>query len=177
MAAVNFSPRQVGHAIGTAIAGVTVRLTGHAEQQWLADAQVSGERYRSEFLLLSAAAALHAVESSALPPAIEAQLVAGFRSWIVELEAEPRALLLAELDEVKDYYAEAAATERGAASLEDVSELECAFGDRLLALGNNNEARGRACLKLSLVIPSVLWSSQVGTARQMLAESKLLSVQ
>jgi hypothetical protein len=172
------TPHQAGRAIGVAIGLLSDQLSGGVQEEWLVSAGISAARYRAELLLLSAAAALHAIESTSLSRAIESQLVSGFYAWVRSLEEESRALLLAELSEATDYYAEAASAEEATpAPLNEVSEIEAALGDRLLALGENNEVRGHACIRLCLVVPKTLWPVQYASARQMLGEAAVLTVQ
>ena len=169
------SPEQVGHAIGLAIAHLADRFSADVNAGWLQDAGVTLQRYQAELLLLSASAAMHTIESSGLQPESESAVAAGLFAWVRELPTGIREVLLNSLDEATDMYAEAAATdEEHPTSLTEVAEIEAAFGDRLLSQGENNEIRGRACVKLCLVVPKTLWPAQCATAMQMLSDALLL---
>jgi hypothetical protein len=169
------TPQQTGHAIGMAVASLTERLSGGVDGRWLKDAGITLQQYQAELLLLSAAAAMHTIESSGLPPETETAVAAGLFDWVRTLPTGARDLLLRSLDEATDTYAQAAASDEGHPTpMTDVAELEAAFGDRLLNLGENSEVRGTACVRLCLVIPKALWPAQCASGRQMLVDALLL---
>ncbi|MFT3665013.1 hypothetical protein [Piscinibacter sp.] len=170
------TPRQAGHAIGLAVANLAQKLSGGINPSWLQEAELSRAHYESELLLLTAAAAMHTVESCGLTPEVENEVAAGLFSWVHELPVESRELLLRSLDDATDYYSQAAASTDAEQPFvpNEISEIEAAFGDRLLNSGENNEVRGKACLRLCVVIPKTLWSIQVTSTRQMLRDALLL---
>lgn len=169
------TPEQVGHVIGRAVAYLAERLSGGVHARWLQDAGVTLQRYQAEILLLSASAAMHTIESSGLQPEAESAVAAGLFAWVRELPTGSREVLLSSLDEATEAYATAAAMdEEHPTSDAEIAEIEAAFGDRLLDLGENNEVRGQACLKLCLVVPKTLWPAQCAAAVQVLSEASIL---
>lgn len=172
------TPFQTGRAIGRAVNQLADRLSGGLQNEWLSDALVSEERYRAEILLISAAAALHSIESSGLSPSVESEVAAGLFAWAKSIGAVSSEILVRELDEATDYYAEAAFMDKESCPpVSEISEIEAALADRLLALGENNQKRGEACIRLCLIVPKVLWPAQFETARTMLAQAALLDNQ
>lgn len=170
------TPHQAGHAIGVAVGKLAHPLAEPADQRQLEAAEISRERYRTEVLLLSAAAAMHAVETSGLAPVVESEVASGLFEWVRSLDALSQEVLLSELDKATDYYAEAAVVDASTTQpAGGLSELEASFGERLLGLGQNSEVRGTACVRLSLFIPAHLWSIQHSVVIQMLSEASLLA--
>ena len=146
------------------------------EQDLLAEAGVSAEALLGERALLCACA-IEAALSEALPDDVATSVRASFRATLMSEKPGLRAILTDDgLDTLVGYYVEAVDedTSLGKTSLDGLSELECAFGDRLLALGEDNELRGRACVQLSTAIPKVLWSSSAAAARNILCDANLL---
>ena len=118
---------------------------------------------------------MHAVETAGLTPAVESQVAAGLFGWVRGLPKHQSNLLLSTLDDATDMYSEAFAIDQdNPKPVTELAEIECAFGERLLAMGENNEVRGPACCLLSLVIPKTLWPAQYSSARSMLQDAGLI---
>ncbi len=172
------TPSQAGHAIGLAVFNLTSNLWGAVDDESLRSAGITVQQYRAELLLLAASAAMHAIESAGLTPDIESKVAGGLFAWVRSLSSAPRELLLTTLDEATDMYAESFAIDKAnPRPVTEVADIEEAFGERLLAMGENNAIRGPACVRLALVIPRALWPAQYSSARQMLQEAGLVSLQ
>ena len=171
------SPSQTGHAIGLAVFSLTAQLWNLSDLKALQAADITIEQYQAELLLLSASAAMHAIETAGTSPEIESQVASGLFQWARSLPKHLSELLLGALDDSTDLYSEAFAIDtESPRPLAELAEIECAFGDRLLAMGENNEVRGPACCLLSFVLPKTLWPAQYQAARVMLQDAGLISV-
>jgi len=172
------TPSQAGHAIGLAVFHLTSQLWTPQDVKSLQSAGITAEQFQAELLLLTAAAAMNAIETAQLLPRIESEVASGLFDWARELPQHLSQLLIATLDDATDYYSEAFAVDQESPRpISDLAEIECAFGDRLLAMGEDNEVRGRACCMLSLVLPKTLWPAQFKSARSMLCDAGLVTVQ
>ncbi len=169
------TPHQAGRVMGRSIQALIEQFRETLNEQWLGEAELSSNEYMAELFLVSAASAMHAVESSRLSPEVEYGVASGFYEWIRGLPGATRDLLSAQLETATDYYAEAARNDsESTADAGQVSDMEMAFGDRLLSRGEDNERRGSACLKLAVVLPSTLWSTHYKSACQVLRDASLV---
>ena len=146
------------------------------ERDLLRDAEISEKSFLRERVMLCVSA-IEATLDDALAPDVARDVRRAFRSALSN-EAAPSSVALSgeTLDELISYYIDAVEADASGtnAMVNDLSELECAFGDRLLALAEENELRGRACVILSMSIPKVLWSAGVHIAREVLRDVGLL---
>lgn len=173
-----FSPtaQQTGHALGCMTHDLCKRLRTTADTALLLQAQLTDTQYADELLLVTACAAIHAIEQSAPNVAAERALTQGFVQWVRELPAETRELLLTEIDEAGDLYADSAAQDAASSALatsasQGMGELELAVADRLFARGEDSETRGQACLLLAVVTPPLLWAHARDAAHRMLQQA------
>ena len=172
------SAMQVGHAIGFAISSLLIEELARApDAKQLLAAGISRAQYTDELVLLSSAAAMHAIESAGLSPKDENAAAAGLYSWLRERTEPGRTFSLHSIEDTLANYAAASRAEAEAGpSGSTLSALEEEFGERLLELGENNKVRGEACVLLCLVAPRILWPSQYKTAMIMLREAGLVKV-
>ena len=146
------------------------------EQDLLADAEIHEKSFLRERILLCVCA-IEATLDDALAPDVARDVRRAFRSTLSNEAALPTVAVSGEiLDKLTSYYIDAVEVDATGtnALVDDLSDLECAFGDRLLALGEDNELRGRACVMLSMSLPKVLWSAGAQIAREVLRDVRLL---
>lgn len=150
-------------------------FAGTVDPKSLLEAGVTVSRYADELQLLASAAALHAIETSGLPPEMENEVAAGLFQSLREQQSPSREFLLQNVDQATETYAQAWQSDQESNPTQiDLTFLEEELGERLLMLGENNEVRGHACVRLCLVSPKVLWPSKYKTAKVMLVKAGLL---
>lgn len=171
------TPRQAGYAIGLSIGNMPVlQLSSAEDDQVFAAAEVSRDRLFKELTLLMAAAALHAIETTDLPPDLETEVAKGLYEWLRIQPNGVGAFLLAHAESATEAYAKAAQADRTVdRPIGEFSELELALIERLMALGAQNEARAHACVRLGIITPKTLWPAQYSGAVQMLRDAGLLA--
>jgi len=173
------TPAQTGYVIGRAILGGPYRtLAAGRDDRDFSDAKISRAQYEHELLLLCCAAAVQAIESAALPAGMDNDVVAGLYGCIRELPIAIANFLLQNIEDAVEAYAEAWRQDiENKPSVADLSALEEAFGERLLSLGEDDETRGMACVRLCIVAPKTLWPVQYEGTIRMLRDAKMVQAQ
>ena len=177
---IDFLPtvEQTGFAIGFCLNQMPLLHPSKAQQiELLAEAEITETQLLSERFLLSFCAASYAIDQ-ALGNTSNAKAVHdGLRRYLSDHRQNPCvAYALAELESGVSYYTEAALEDLqvGAPVDGNLSDIEMAFGDRLLDLGDDNKKRAIACIHLSMDVPSALWNAHTNSALQMMGDAKLL---
>lgn len=102
-------------------------------------------------------------------------MAAGFFQSLREQPSSRGEFLLQHVDHATETYAEAWQSDQESGPIQEgLTFLEMTLGERLFLSGDNNEVRGHACVRLSLVCPKMLWPSQYKSAKAMLVEAGLL---
>lgn len=177
---IDFNPtaEQTGFAIGICLNQMPLLHPGKAQHtELLEQAEITETQLLNERYLLSFCAAEYAI-NEALGNTPDAKAVHdGLRRFLFEQRDNPCAeYALAELEAGVSYYTEAALEDLnvGVPAPGDLSDVEMAFGDRLLDLGDDNKKRAVACIHLSMDVPSALWNAHTNSALQMLGDAKLI---
>lgn len=172
------TPAQAGSIIARAIYGGPARQLASAKTEYLADAQITASQYENEILLLSYAAAVYAVEMAPLPRGMDTDIVAAIYNRIRELPISTSSFLLQNIEDAVEAYSEAYSedAEKNHAD-KGFSVIEEEFGERLFALGIENDTRGQACVRLSFATPKILWDIQFNLALEVLRDARLLQTQ
>ncbi len=173
------TPAQTGYVIGRAILGGPCRTFAAArDEQELCDAKVSRVQYEHELVLLCCAAAVYAIETAGLLGGMEQDVVAGLYGCIRELPDDTAGFLLQNVEDAAEAYAEAWQHDiDNKPSVAELSALEEVFGERLLAMGEDNETRGMACVRLCIVAPKTLWPIQYESTIRTLRDAKIVQSQ
>lgn len=160
------SPRQLGYIIGSSLSnGPMVQLASAPPDKLLDAAGLTRQRLADEFLLIAAAASLHAIETAGLSPEAENDSAQGLYDWIGNLQDPTRDVVKRTLEWAVQAYSEAAANDASAPPAPGpVSQIELEFMDRLLDLGDDTESRVAACGRLGLATPKHLWHVYVAAA-------------
>jgi hypothetical protein len=169
------SSRQLGYIIGGSLSdGPTAQLANAQPSNVLEAAGLTRQRLVDEYLLIAAAASLHAIEMAGLSAEAESDAAQGFYDWIAKLPEPTREVVKDSLEWAVEAYSEAAADDAaGTGASGPVSQIELEFMDRLLDLGDDIESRVSACGRLGLTTPKHLWHVYVANANTTLKAAML----
>jgi hypothetical protein len=170
-------PRELGRMIGAALGHFPIgQFIAVSSDEVFMAAGITREALSDEYLLLIAAAALDAIETSALPADVENDAAQGLYDWFRALPGTLPAFLRDHIEWAVEAYGAAAGDDAASpAAAGSFSELELEFLDRLLSLGQPTPERQHACLRLGAVLPAHFWPVHVGSASQMLLDAGYLS--
>ena len=177
---IDFAPtaEQTGFAIGICLNQMPLLHPSKARHtELLAEAEISEMQLLNERFLISFCAAGYAINQALGNTPNGKAVHEGLRRFLSDQgENSSAAYALAELELGLSYYSEAALEDlkSGTPAPGDLSDIEMAFGDRLLELGDDNKKRAIACMHLSMDVPSALWNAHTNSALQMLHDAKLL---
>ena len=169
------TPRQAGFIIGNSLTHMPLtQLVEAFDEQVLAAAGVERGRVLGEYFLLATAASLHAIESAGLNPEAENEAAAGLYDWMREQTNPKGSFLIENVETALEAYAQAVRDEQvSPKAAGDFSEVELEFIERLLALGQENELRARACCHLGAAAPATLWEVISESAKSVLLDAQL----
>lgn len=155
------SNQQIASVIGQTIGSGAASILGPAaESDLLKAAGLTQDQHTACLVLLSAAAALHAIESAQLRPENENELAEALFAWCKDQQGTWRTLLTENLDSAAEEFSKAHAHDlEHPPRPSDISEMELALGDLFFALGPETDERAQACLRLSMVKPKPTWES------------------
>lgn len=154
------------------------KMSGVEDDSVFLTAGITRRQLFDEFVLLMVAASMHAIETAGLRPEIENEVAQGLYDWMREQPDRTGPFLLAKIEDAIERYAKAAQQDREPSpSDNEFSELDLELVDRLMAFGEENESRARACLKLGVVVPKTFWPAQYASAVAVLCKANLVSTQ
>lgn len=173
------TPTQVGAIVSSSVyEGPVRKLSASTDAGDLSDAEISQIEFEQELLLLCYAAAVHTIETAGLAPGVDTEVVAGLYARIRELPNATARFMLENVEEAVEAFAAAAQADAQSPPIgSKVSEIEQEFGQRLFERGDDNAVRGRACARLSLTIPAILWRVSCKSTAQTLKDARLIQIQ